>query len=142
VADYKKPLPAISSLNQPYWDGLKRRELKLQHCNDCDKVWYPPAPLCPVCWSQNYAWQKLSGRGRVNSWVVFHQAYFSSFTDDVPYNVAEVELEEGPRLLTNLVGIDNADLMVGMSVDVVFDDVTEEVTLAKFRPVERTDGKR
>jgi uncharacterized OB-fold protein len=127
-------LPAVSSLNQPYWDGLKRRELKLQRCNDCGKVWYPPAPLCPVCWSQNFSWQKLSGRGRVNSWVVFHQAYFSSFTNDVPYNVAEVELEEGPRLLTNLVGIYNTDIMVGMPVEIVFDDVTEEVTLAKFRP--------
>ena len=78
----------------------------------------------------------------MNSWVVFHQAYFSSFKDDVPYNVAEVELEEGPRLLTNLVGIENADITMGMPVEIVFDDITEEVTLARFRPAGRTDGKR
>ena len=66
---------------------------------------------------------------------MFHQAYFSSVKDEIPYNVAEVELEEGPRLLTNLVGIDNADIQIGMSVEIVFDDVTEEVTLAKFRPL-------
>jgi uncharacterized OB-fold protein len=73
----------------------------------------------------------------VNSWVVFHQAYFSSFTDDVPYNVAEVELEEGPRLLTNLVAVDNDDITMDMPVEIVFDDVTDEVTLAKFRPIRR-----
>jgi uncharacterized OB-fold protein len=66
--------------------------------------------------------------------VVFHRAYFSSFEPEVPYNVAEVELDEGPRLLTNLVEVDNAEIRVGMPVEVVFDDVTEEVTLAKFRP--------
>jgi uncharacterized OB-fold protein len=134
MAEYKKPLPAISSLNEPYWTGLKHRDLKLQRCNDCNKLWYPPGSFCPECWSRNFIWQKLSGRGKVNSWVVFHQAYFSSVKDEIPYNVAEVELDEGPRLLTNLVGIDNADIQIGLPVEIVFDDVTEEVTLAKFRP--------
>lgn len=135
MTNYTKPLPAISTLNGPYWDGLKQRELKMPSCNDCGKLWYPPAPFCPECWSRNFTWRQLSGRGTVNSWVVFHQAYFSSYKDDVPYNVAEVELEEGPRLLTNLVGIANEDIAMGMSVEIVYDDVTDEVTLAKFRPV-------
>ena len=135
MVEYKKPLPAVSSLNQPYWEGLKRHELTLQRCGDCGKVWYPPAPFCPQCWSRNVTWQKLSGRGKVNTWVVFHQAYFSAFKDALPYNVAEVELEEGPRLLTNLVAVDNADIEVGMPVEIVFAEVTEEVTLAKFRPL-------
>ena len=73
----------------------------------------------------------------MNSWVVFHQAYFSSFKDDIPYNVAEVELEEGPRLLTNLVAVDNNDITIDMPVEIVFDDVTDEVTLAKFRPARK-----
>lgn len=134
MAEYKKPLPAISSLSEPYWTGLKHRDLKLQRCNNCHKLWYPPGPFCPDCWSRDVTWQKLSGRGKVNSWVVFHQAYFSSVKEEIPYNVAEVELDEGPRLLTNLVGIDNADIEIGMPVEIVFDDVTDEVTLAKFRP--------
>ena len=138
MAEYKKPLPAISSLNEPYWTGLKHRDLQLQHCNNCNKLWYPPGPFCPECWSRNFIWQKLSGRGKVNSWVVFHQAYFSSLKDEIPYNVAEVELDEGPRLLTNLVGIDNTNIQIGMPVEIVFDDVTEDVTLAKFRPTEGT----
>jgi uncharacterized OB-fold protein len=131
---YSKPLPAISSLNRPYWDALKQRELRLQKCAGCGKVWYPPSPLCPACWSREFTWERLSGRGRVNSWVVFHQSYFRGYDDELPYNVAEVELEEGPRLLTNLVGIKNDEIRAGMPVEIVFDDVNAEVTLAKFRP--------
>ena len=103
MAQYSKPMPAISSLNQPYWDALKQHQLVMPKCQACEKIWYPPTPFCPRCWSREFSWEKLSGRGAVNSWVVFHQAYFASFTDDLPYNVTEVELEEGPRLLTNLV---------------------------------------
>ena len=137
MAEYKKPLPTVSSLNQPYWEGLKRHELKLQRCADCHKVWYPPTPFCPHCWSKNFVWTQLSGRGRVTSWVIFHQAYFSSFKDEIPYNVTEVELEEGPRLFTNLIAVNNEDIEVGMLVEVVFDNVVEDVTLAKFRPAGR-----
>jgi uncharacterized OB-fold protein len=137
MADYTKPMPAISSLNQPYWEGLKQHRFVMPKCNDCGKTWYPPTPFCPECWSRSFSWQQLSGRGRVNSWVVFYQAYFSSFKDDIPYNVAEVELEEGPRLLTNLVEVDNADIRIGMPVEIHFDDITDEVTLAKFKPLKQ-----
>lgn len=135
--EYNKPLPLISSLNKPYWDGLKNRELRLQKCDDCGEVRYPPAPLCPQCWSRGYSWAKLSGHGKVNSWVVFHQSYFRGYDDTLPYNVAEVELDEGPRLLTNLVGIENDAIRTQLPVEIVFDDVTSEITLAKFRPREQ-----
>ena len=131
---YQKPLPLVTSLNQPYWDGLKNREFKLQRCDGCGKVWYPPSPLCPSCWSRNFTWTRLSGHGRVNSWVIFHQSYFRGYDGDIPYNVAEVELDEGPRVLTNLIGIKNDEIRVGMPVEIVYDDVTNEITLAKFRP--------
>jgi len=133
-AQYQKPLPAISSLNKPYWEGLRRRELRLQKCDACGKVWYPPSPLCPGCWSRKFSWTRLCGRGRVNSWVVFHQSYYRGYDNELPYNVAEVELEEGPRLLTNLVEVGNAEIRAGMAVEIVFDDVTDEITLAKFKP--------
>jgi uncharacterized OB-fold protein len=131
---YQKPLPAISSLNKPYWDGLRNRELKLQKCDGCAMVWAPPAPLCPACWSRKFTWTRLCGRGTVSSWVVFHQSYFRGFEEALPYNVAEVELEEGPRLLTNLVEVGNDTIHTRMAVEIVFDDVTDEVTLAKFKP--------
>ena len=133
-AQYQKPLPTITSLNRPYWDGLKERELRMQKCDGCGLIWFPPSPLCPNCWSRKFAWTKLSGRGRINSWVVFHQAYFRSFENDVPYNVVEVELEEGPRILSNLVGLASSEIHSGMPVEMVFDDVTEEIALAKFKP--------
>jgi uncharacterized OB-fold protein len=131
---YTKPLPGISSLNQPYWEGLRRHELTLQRCDNCATVWNPPAPLCPKCWSRKFTWTRLSGRGRVNSWVVFHQAYFRGFESDLPHNVAEIELDEGPRLLTNLVDVANDDIRAGMPVEIVFERATDEITLAKFRP--------
>ncbi|HZO82198.1 MAG TPA: OB-fold domain-containing protein [Candidatus Binataceae bacterium] len=134
MAQYPKPLPAVTPLNAPFWEGLKRRELRLQRCDGCSRMWYPPGPLCPYCWSDKFTWRRLCGRGRVNSWVVFHQAYFKSFEAELPYNVAEVELEEGPRLLTNLVGVRNEEIRAGMAVEVVFEDATEEITLAKFKP--------
>jgi uncharacterized OB-fold protein len=133
-SEYNKPLPAISSLNKPYWDGLKNRELRLQRCDECGAIWYPPSPLCPACWSRKFTWTRLSGRGRVSSWVVFHQSYFRGYDDALPYNVAEVQLDEGPRLLTNLIGVANDHIRAGMPVEVVFDDVTPEITLAKFKP--------
>ena len=71
----------------------------------------------------------------MSSWVVFHQAYFPSFADELPYNVAEVELDEGPRLLTNLVDVADDEIRVGLPVEIVYDTVVEGVTLAKFRPV-------
>lgn len=134
LTEYIKPLPALSSLNKPYWDGLKRRELRMQRCDQCGKIWYPPSPLCPRCWSRKFQWTRLSGRGRVNSWVVFHQSYFRGYDSEIPYNVAEVELDEGPRLLTNLVEVASDSIRGGMAVEVVFEDVTPEITLAKFKP--------
>ena len=137
-AGYQKPLPTISSLNEPYWRALKRRELTMQQCGGCARIWYPPAPLCPQCWSRDIKWTRLSGCGRINSWVVFHQAYFDSYQQDVPYNVVEVELDEGPRILANLVGIANSEIRASMPVEIVFDDVTDEITLAKFTPLAKS----
>ena len=134
-ADYTKPLPAVSNLNRPYWEGLVENELPLQRCDACERAWYPPGPWCPVCWSKDFTWRALSGRGQVSSWVVFHQAYFPSFADEVPYNVAEVELDEGPRLLTNLIDVEADQIRIGLPVEVVYDPVAEGVTLARFRPL-------
>ena len=132
-ARYTKPLPAISSINRPFWDALRRHELCMQKCDGCGLIWYPPSPLCPSCWSRAFTWTKLSGRGRVSSWVVFHQSYFESFDADIPYNVVEVELDEGPRILANVVDASNDEIRSGLPVEIVFDDVTDEITLARFR---------
>lgn len=136
--EYEKPLPGVSSLNRPYWEGLARHEFKLPSCHGCGHVWYPPAPWCPRCHSRDTGWTAMSGRGRVNSWTVVHVTGLRGFRGDVPYNVAEVTLDEGPRLITNLVDVEPDSIRVGMPVEIVYDDVAAELTLARFRPLAAT----
>jgi uncharacterized OB-fold protein len=128
-----KPLPSISDFNRPYWEGARRHELRIQRCNACRKAWAPNSPVCPHCFSTDYAWEKTDGRGKIASWVVFHKVYHPGFARDVPYNVAFVELAEGPRIISNIVGVKNEDLRIGMPVEVVFEDVNEEISIPKFR---------
>lgn len=136
AAAYTKPLPVPTSASQPYWDAARRHELALQHCDACGKVWFPPAELCPECLSNAFTWKPVSGRGTLFSYVVYHRPYHPGFKNELPYNVSIVELDEGPRLVTNVVGVDNDKLRVGMRLEVWFNDVTDEVTLPKFRPAQ------
>ncbi len=130
-----KPLPTISDFNRPFWEAAHRHEYRLQRCRSCGKFWAPNGPVCPHCFSTDYEWAKLSGRGRIASWVVFHKLYHPGFAKDVPYNVAFVELEEGPRVISNILGVPNDQLHIGMPVEVTFEDVNEEVSLPKFKVV-------
>ncbi len=139
---YTKPLPEPEETEVPYWEAVKRNELRAQKCLDCGEIWFPPNAACPECLSGNYEWTRLSGRGKVWSWVVFHQLYFSSFADDIPYNVIVVKLDEGPLMTSNMVECENEDIHCDMPVEVVFDDVTEEVTLPKFRPAIRIEPSK
>jgi uncharacterized OB-fold protein len=103
---------------------------------DCARFRYPPGSVCPECLSERTEWRRVSGRGTVTTWVVFHQKYFEAFAADLPYHVVQVQLEEGPRLTANLVEMPNHELRIGMPVEVVFDDVTPEITLPRFRRAE------
>ncbi len=131
----QKPLPRINKISRPYWEAAKQHELLLQKCQACGHYRYPPGETCPSCLSDRLEWVKASGRGVVYTWTVFHQVYHPAFEKDVPYAVVAVELEEGPKLLTNLVDCKVEAIDIGMPVEVVFDDVTEEITLPKFRLV-------
>jgi uncharacterized OB-fold protein len=131
---YAKPLPVPTPESQPFWDAVRRHELRLQRCQACGQFWFPPSNVCPECLSPAWAWELVSGRGTVFSFVVMHRAYHPGFKDALPYNVAVIELEEGPRLVSNVVDCRNEELYVGMPVEVAFDDVTDTVTLPKFRP--------
>ena len=130
----EKPLPRPTEDSAPYWDAAQRGELRMQRCSDCGHIRFPPALLCPQCLSERSEWERLSGRGSVYSWIVIHQSQHPAFNADTPYNVAIVELEEGPRLHTNLVECKNEDIHIGMPVEVAFDKINDEVTLVKFRP--------
>jgi len=131
---YRKPLPRIDEETRGYWEALQRRELYFQRCRDCSTKRFYPRAVCPVCLSSATEWVRSSGRGTVYSFTVTHQNQAPGFREEVPYVLAYVELEEGPRLMTNVVGCAPDAVRIGMPVEVVFDDVTPEVTLAKFRP--------
>lgn len=132
--EYSKPLPTIEEGDRPFWEAARRREISVQRCSACGHLRFPPARICPRCRSEQAEWTVLSGRGRVWSFTVFHKCYFPGFADEMPYNVAVVELEEGLRMFTNLTGLENSAIQVGMPVRAEFEDATEEVTLIKFRP--------
>ena len=129
---YDKPLPKIDELNRGFWDNARAGILSVQHCKACGDTRYPPSPVCPKCLSPDQDWLAVSGKGTLESWVDFHRAYWDGFKGDLPYRVCLVRLAEGPVMVSNLVGpSDNARL--GAPVEVVFDAVTEDVTLPKFK---------
>lgn len=132
---YQKAAPVIHPENRTYWESLKSHELRLQKCMDCGTVRYPISPVCHKCFSSRTEWSKLSGRGRVSVFVTVVEATGSpAWAKDLPYNVALVDLEEGPRVTANIVGIKNEKVYNGMPVEAVFEDVTPELTLLKFKP--------
>ena len=132
---YTKPLPEADQWTQPFWDACRDHRLIAQRCNASAKIWYPPAPVSPVTRDTNWSWIELSGRGVVTSFVVMHQKYFAGFADEIPYPVIEVTLDEGPVLISNIVEIGTRSLAIGMAVQVVFRQATDEVTIPLFKPI-------
>ena len=130
---YTKPLPTITDENREFWEGAKRGKLRMQKCTACGHIRFPVSLCCPKCLSYEAEWTDLSGRGEVFSYVVFYQLYNKAFEKDIPYNVALVQLEEGPRMYSNIVGVDNDAVKVGDKVQAVFEPVTPEVTLPRFK---------
>jgi uncharacterized OB-fold protein len=133
MSEYTKPLPTITDENRGFWEGCKVGKLRMQKCDDCGHIRYPISNVCPKCLSYNFKWSDLSGRGEVFSYVVFHQLYNKAFEKDIPYNVAMVQLEEGPRMFSNVVGVANDAVKVGDKLEVTFDSVTPEITIPKFK---------
>jgi uncharacterized OB-fold protein len=129
-----KPTPRPAPESLPYWQAAREHRLSIPRCDDCEQFWFPPSRSCPHCLSPNFAFKDVSGRGKVFSFVTFHRVYHPAFENEVPYIVALVELEEGPRLLTNILGISHEEVRCEMPVEVVFDDVDEQTSVPKFRP--------
>jgi uncharacterized protein len=136
MADYNKPLPTPDPVTQPFWDSLKAHAVKLQQCGGCKTFIFYPRPLCPSCMSDDLTWTPVSGRGTLHAFAIPHRHPNRAFTADGPYVVALVELDEGARIMSNLVEVEATPeaVKVGMAVEIVYDDVTDEVTLPKFRP--------
>lgn len=126
-------LPITFPEETPFWEAAKRHELLLQRCNGCGKVWYPIGPTCPFCLTAEHTWEKMSGRGVICNVVIFHKGWTPYLQERAPYAVIQVELEEGPRLTSNFVGEMPTAASIGMPVEAVWEDVTEDVSLVQFR---------
>lgn len=134
ITDMGLPRPEISELTRPYHDALAAGHLVFQRC-DCGHAWLPARKLCPSCLKSTVHWERARGGGRLVSWVVYHTSYHPAFAQRLPYNVALVELDEGPRLITNL--IDDASLLRGDARVTLVVEHDGDLPLARFRLDER-----
>lgn len=128
--------PAISKLGRPFWAGAKRGVLMIQRCEECQAYVFYPSSLCDQCLSENLVWTEVTGRGTVESYSTVYRAFSADFKQDVPYTVALVRLDEGILLLTWLTGVEPDAAEIGQSVEVTFEDMSDEIALHRFRPAE------
>jgi uncharacterized protein len=130
-----RPLPQPTPETLHFWEGTKAGELRLQRCSDCEHAYFPPRPFCPNCSSRAVEVFAASGRASLYSYVIHHREVpgFES-----PYAIAVVELEEGPRMMTNIVGCDQTPeaLQLDMALEVTFEPASDEITLPLFQPAE------
>ena len=136
MAHYSKPLPRLNGDNQPFWEGCRRHELRFQRCPACGHVRWPPSLLCPQCHSDETDWMVSRGLGSVYTFCVYHAPLIKAFSADLPYVVAVVALDEGPRLLTNIIDCEPEKVYCDMRVRVAWEDVTEDISLPKFKPLQ------
>jgi len=132
-----KPVPAVTPALSPFFEGAKRHELVIQKCTPCGTYRFPPRELCSNCLSSASTWEKVSGNGEVFSFTIMHQVYHPGFAGEVPYAVVLVQLAEGPRITSNLVGVPPDEVRIGMPVKVTFEQISDEVVLPKFARAER-----
>ncbi len=130
--------PAPNEETAPFWEGCAREELLLQRCAACGAYRHPPAPICPECLAEDSAWVRASGRGAIYTFAVVRQALAKGWQPMVPYVVAVIELEEGPRFVSNMVGIAPEDVTIGMPVEVTFEPIGD-TKLPLFRPRSRAE---
>ena len=128
-----RALPAITPETRHFWEGTRSGELRLQQCAACDHVYFPPRPFCPQCASRDVQVFRASGRATLYSYVIHHRPV-PGFVP--PYSIAVVELEEGPRMMTNIVELAQTPeaLQLDMSLEVVFERLNDEISLPLFRP--------
>ena len=138
-----EPVPAVDAPSRPFFEGALEGRLLIRRCRACGTFMWPAGgigmplrPRCVACFSGDLEWAQASGTATLYSFVVMHQVYDPAFADDVPYNISIVELEEGVRMITNVVDCPNVQLEIGMPLEVTFEQLSDEVALPKFRPRE------
>ena len=133
MSEGRRARPQPTPETQHFWDGTREGQLRLQRCNTCGKVYFPPRPFCPACAARDVAVFAATGKGRLYSYVIHHRPV-PGFTP--PYAIAVVELDEGPRMMTNIIDCPPTPeaLQLDMALEVAFEKLDDEITLPVFRP--------
>lgn len=134
MTDWVKPLPLPDNVSAPYWAAARDGRLLIQECPQCgNRQWYPRS-LCTRCAAEP-EWLECTGRGVVHTYCVIRQMGTAGFRDEVPYVVAMVELDEGPRIMGNVIGVDIAEVYIGLAVEATFIAVADDIGIPQWRPL-------
>lgn len=134
MAERRFDLPTIDQESEPFWSAAREGRLVVRRCRSCGEAHHYPRPFCPSCWSDEVEWVDASGRARLYTYSTVYRNDLPPWPERVPYVAAVVELEEGPRMMTQIVGCEPDEVRIGMELEAVFDPLTDEVTRVLFRP--------
>lgn len=126
--------PAVAAGAEPFWDATRRQQLVLPWCTSCQRPFWYPRPACPRCLGSDIEWRAASGRGEVYAVTVVHRAQNPLMADRAPYPVVLVDLEEGVRMMSNVVGVEPARVQVGMPVQLTWEELSDGRNLPLFEP--------
>ena len=131
----QKNFPVPTKETATYWDGCRNHKLLIQQCTKCGKYQFFPRIICTGCMSSQVEWVQSSGQGKVVSFTIMHRPISEAYAAEAPYVIALIKLDEGPTMMSNIVQLDPNKVVVGMKVEVVFEDWSEEISIPKFRPL-------
>jgi uncharacterized OB-fold protein len=133
--DASLPAPISNADSVPYWNAARQRQLLIRKCDDCGELHFMPRYLCPVCWSDNLKWVECKGTGSVHSYTIIRRAPMAVFAPRVPYVVALIELDEGPRMMANVLTQAALSIAIGDRVQVTFEDRGDGALIPQFVPM-------
>lgn len=129
-----KPIPTPTLETEPYWEGCRHHQLRIQRCSNCHCYQFFPRIYCAKCFSERVEWVNASGRAKVLSFTIVRRPVSPAFADEIPYIVALVTLEEGPQMMTNIVECAPEEVAIGLAVEVIFEDWSDRISIPQFRP--------
>ncbi len=135
MTDMKRPLPEVTKESKPFWDAVQENKLLVQHCNSCDSNIFYPRRVCPECWSEDLGWIEAKGTGTIYSITTTFLGTTSEFTKELPIHVAYIDLDEGIRMASNVIGTGASEAKIGDRVEVVFEKANGDFKLPFFRKI-------
>lgn len=141
MSEAARPAIAETELSAGFWEGVREGRLVIQRCLSCRTLRHYPQPMCPVCRALGFDWAPVSGRGTIYTYTVAHRAFHPAWQAHVPYAIATIELDEGVRLVCDLLGTPPEQVAIGARVEVFFEDLPGQGRMPRFRLMERKDDQ-